>query len=79
MEKKHSSWKKSTHPGKKAQKTLQPIKKKQVTEKKYKKYYGADKKQKGTHYDPRKVNVHKSIQPCKPAYTLLINRKCSRM
>ena len=29
--------KKSTHPGKKAQKALQPIKKKQATEKKHKK------------------------------------------
>ena len=33
--------KKSTHPGKKAQKALQPIKRKQATEKSTKKHYGA--------------------------------------
>ena len=42
----HYAKKKSTHPGKKAQKALQPIKKKQATEKKH---YSAFK---STHYDP---------------------------
>ena len=41
--------KKSTHPGKKAQKVLQPIKKKQATEKSTIKHYSAFK---STHYDP---------------------------